>query len=319
MKCVLCHQRKGKRNCKHTSGQFICPSCCAATRRTECAGCSHYETSLAYQRDKQVRNSSFITEIMPDVDDRCDEALVLVDKGDISRGQALLEDLRREHPNYHMVLYGIGVCHAMRGETDEAIACFERAVEIYPAFAHAQYNLGESYRAKHDLEKTVKSYEAAILADGSDGEIGALARKRLDEIKAIVEKCGVSLSTYLRNRRTFDRGFVALQDGRSEAAIELFAQVLATENNHVQSYGNMGIAYARIGNRHKALECLNKALELDPEYEPALVNRLVIERLKEGEALPDFDRRELSYYSEFTLRGKSYVQQLADELKAGDK
>ena len=319
MKCVLCHERKGKRDCKLMSGQFICPSCCAATRRTECAGCSYYEASLAYQREKQMRNKVFITEIIPDVDDRCDEALVLIEKGDIGRGQALLEDLRREHPNYHMVLYGIGVCHGMRGQMDEAIACFERAVEIYPAFAHAQYNLGESYRKKLDLENAVRGFEAAIAADGSDGEAGQLARKRLDELEATVKTSGVDLSTYLRNRRIFDRGFVALQDRRFEAAIDLFAQVLATQNDHVQSYGNMGLAYARIGNRQKALECLNKALELDPGYEPALINRLVVERLKDGEALPDFDQRELNYYSEFKLRGKSYVQHLADELKADGK
>jgi tetratricopeptide (TPR) repeat protein len=320
MKCVLCHERKGKRDCKLMSSQFICPSCCAATRRTECAGCGHYETSLAYQREKLVRRKTVVNEILPDVDDRCDEALVLVDKGDISRGQALLEDLRRQHPNYHMVLYGIGVCHGMQGQMDEAIACFERAVEIYPAFAHAQYNLGESYRKKLDLENAVKAFEAAIAADDSDGEAGQLARKRLDELEATLKKTsGVGLSTYLRNLRIFERGFVALQDKRFEAAIDLFAQVLATQNDHVQSYGNMGLAYARIGNRQKALECLNKALELDPGYEPALVNRLVVERLKDGEALPDFDYRELNYYSDFKLRGKSYVQHLADELKTHEK
>jgi tetratricopeptide (TPR) repeat protein len=302
------------------SGQFICPSCCAAIRRTECAGCSHYETSLAYQREKQVRNKSFITEIIPDVDDRCDEALVLVEKGDISRGQALLEDLRRQYPNYHVVLYGIGVCHGMRGQTDEAIACFERAVEIFPAFAHAQYNLGESYRKKLDLENAVKAFEAAIAADDSDGEAGQLARKRLDELDATVKETGgIGLSTYIRNQKVFDRGFLALQERRFEAAIALFAQVLATQHDHVQSYGNMGLAYARIGNRQKALDCLNKALELDPEYEPALINRLAVEHMKDGETLPNVDYRELSYYSEFKLHGKSYVQHLADELKAGDK
>ncbi len=84
----------------------------------------------------------------------------------------------------------------------------------------------------------------------------------------------------------------------------------------MQSYGNMGLAYAILGNRRKALECLDKAIELDPEYEPAIVNRLAVASLKDGEALPDFDRSELDYYSEFKLRGKSYVQHLVNKLKA---
>ena len=99
----------------------------------------------------------------------------------------------------------------------------------------------------------------------------------------------------------------------------MFAQVLATQKDHVQSHGNMGIAYAGLGNRQQALECLDKAIELDPGYEPAMVNRLAIASLKDGEELPDFDRRELNYYSEFKLRGKSYVQHLVDELKACKK
>lgn len=319
MKCALCHESKGKRGCKLTSAQFICSSCCASTRRAECDGCSYYEASLVYQREKQVRKKTFITEIIPDVDDRCDEALALIEKGDIARGQAVLEDLRRQHPNYHTVLYGIGVCHGMQGQMDEAISCLERAVDIFPAFAHAHYNLGSSYRQKLDLENAVKAYEAAIAADGSDGEVGRLARARLDELEAIARTSGISLSTHIRNRRIFDRGFLALQDRRFQAAIDLFAQVLATQKDHVQSYGNMGLAYASLGNRQKALECLDKAIALDPEYEPAIVNRLAVASLKDGEALPDFDRRELNYYSDFKLQGRSYVQHLADELKAGGK
>ncbi len=319
MKCAVCHERKGKRGCKLVSMQFVCPSCCALTRRDECEGCGYYEISLEYQREKRVRSKSFITEVIDDLDDQCDEALALIQKGDIARGQALIEDLQREHPNYHSVLYAMGVCHGVKGELDEAISCLERAVEIYPPFAHAYYNMGTSYCQKFDLENAVKSYEMAIAADGSNGEIRRKARKQLDDLEAAVKASGITLSTHIRNRRIFDRGFLALQEGKCQAAIDLFAQVLATEKNHVQSYGNMGLAYAILGNRQKALECLDKAIELDPGYEPALVNRLAIASLKEGEALSDFDGHELSYYSEFKLRGRSYVQHLVDELKAGRK
>ena len=319
MKCALCHERKGKRGCKLVSAQLVCPSCCASTRRAECDGCGYYETSLEYQREKQVRTKPFITEVNPDVEDQCDEALALIDKGDIARGQAVLEDLRRQHPDYHSVLYGIGVCHLVKGQPDEAISCFERAVEIFPPFAHAYYNLGSCYCQKFDLENAVKAYESAIAADGRDGEVGRRARKQLDELEAIAKTSGVSLSTHIRNGRIYERGFLALQAGRFQAAIDLFAQVLATQKDHVQSYGNMGLAYAGLGNRQKALECLDKAIELDPGYEPAIVNRHVIANLNDGETLADFNRRDLNYYSEFKLQGKSYVQHLADELKARAK
>lgn len=87
----------------------------------------------------------------------------------------------------------------------------------------------------------------------------------------------------------------------------------------MQTYGNLGLAYAGLGNRQKALECLDKAIELDPEYEPALVNRLVVESLAEGEALPYGGAREVSYYSEFRGQNRSYLQQLTDDLVAAGK
>ena len=315
MKCALCHEKKGKRGCKLNSPWFICPSCCASSRRAECEGCGYYQASEVYQREKQARKNAFITEIIPDVDDRCDEALAFIERGDIARGQAMLEDLGRQHPDYHSVLFGLGVCHAMKGRTDEAISCLERAVEIFPAFANAHYNLGNCYRKKVDLENAVKAFNASIAIDGSDGEVGRLARERLEELEAICMEGGVSLSTHIRNRRIFDRGFLALQDKRFQAAIDLFAQVLTTQKDHVQSYGNMGLAYALLGSKQKALECLDKAIALDPKYEPAAINRLYVHTLKDGKAPPDFDAREISYYSEFKLQGKSYARHLADELK----
>jgi tetratricopeptide (TPR) repeat protein len=85
---------------------------------------------------------------------------------------------------------------------------------------------------------------------------------------------------------------------------------------HVQSYGNMGLAYAGLGNRQKALECLNKAIELDPEYEPAMINRIAVERLRDGEAMADQVFNEVDYYSEFKLPGRSYVRELAERLES---
>ena len=319
LKCALCHERKAKRGCKLNSAQLICPSCCASTRRAECDGCGYYQASEAYQREKHARKKAFIAEIIPDVDDQCDDALALVDSGDIARGQAMLEDLRRQYPDYHSVLYGLGVCHAVKGQPDEAISCLERAVEIFPALAHAQYNLGSCYRQKLDLENAVKAYNAAISVDGSEGEIGRLARERLDELEAMCMKGGVSLSTYIGNQRIYERGFFALQEKRFQAAIDLFAQVLATQKDHVQSWGNMGLAYAILGNKRKALECLDRALEIDPGYEPAKINRLSVQHFREGEAPPDFDAREINYYSDFKLQGRSYAQHLVDELKRWNK
>jgi tetratricopeptide (TPR) repeat protein len=93
-------------------------------------------------------------------------------------------------------------------------------------------------------------------------------------------------------------------------AIDLFRRVLSTDPKHVQSWGNLGLAYAGIGERGKALECLDKALELDPEYEIAAVNRIGIEKMREGERL-EGKIDSVDYYRDYKVRGKkSYIAEI---------
>lgn len=320
MKCPLCKHGNGKRVCKINSAQSICPPCCAKIRTDVCEGCSYYGPCLAYQREKQVSQKHLTVEILPEVDDRCHEALELAEMGKLAQAEAILEDLHRQHPKYHMVCYGIGACHVLRGDLDQAISCFEQVVEIFPILANAHYNLGVAYTQQVKLDKAVEAYERAITVDGRDGEVGRLARKKLDDLADLVrQNSGVSLAEYLDNLRVYDQAFAALREGQYPLAIRLFAQVLKTDKNHVQSYGNMGLAYASLGNRRKALECLDKAIELDPGYEPAILNRQVVSSIAEGHALRIPELREISYYRDFRGSKGSFLQYLSQELAAQGK
>jgi tetratricopeptide (TPR) repeat protein len=319
MKCALCKENKGKRGCHLSADQLICPVCCASTRNFECGACGYYQSATTYQRLKQLQSKKFITEINPELDDLCDDALSLVENGNATQGRAQLEELQRHYPDYHSVLYGLGVCCAMQDKFDDATSFLERAVEIYPLFEHAYYNLGIAYSKTLDLERSVQAYKAVISIDGEHGQVGSQARARIQEFEAMMKESGTTLSAYLRGHKLFDQGFLALQEKKYETAIGLFAQVLEILKDHVQSYGNMGLAYAILGEKQKALECLNKAIELDPEYEPAIMNRRAVLAAQEVEPVPALGFREISYYREFKLRGKSYIRQLANKLLPNHK
>jgi tetratricopeptide (TPR) repeat protein len=74
--------------------------------------------------------------------------------------------------------------------------------------------------------------------------------------------------------------------GQWEQALAGFKEVLALNPNTHQAYGNMGICHGILGRRDEALAAIDKALEIEPDYEVALLNRVGIEDLKEGERLP---------------------------------
>jgi len=82
-----------------------------------------------------------------------------------------------------------------------------------------------------------------------------------------------------------------MENKEREKALNGFKNVLSAIPKHVQCYGNIGICYTSLGQKQKALETFDKALELDPTYTPAIENRKLTSALKEGEQLADVGNR----------------------------
>jgi len=204
----------------------------------------------------------------------------------------------------------MGVCHVLQDKFEEAIEFFKRAVDIFPYLTEAHFNMAMAYIKLGDIAGVVRGFREVIRVGGNE-ELVSEAKRRLDDLEVTIKELnGFNLDTYLNNSETFDKAFAALQNNEFVSAINLFKRVLATDPKHVQSWGNLGLAYAGMGKKDKALECLDKALELDPEYEIAAVNRIAIEKLREGERL-EGKIDSVNYYRDYKVRGKkSYIAEI---------
>jgi len=107
--------------------------------------------------------------------------------------------------------------------------------------------------------------------------------------------------------------------GQIEDAISHFKKAIHTflaaeriVNAIPQVYGNLGICYAQLGRKSDALAAFDKALELDPQYELAMVNKAMTETLAEGEKL-DSKVKTVEYYKDFPMQNRSYVQYFLDQ------
>jgi tetratricopeptide (TPR) repeat protein len=107
-----------------------------------------------------------------------------------------------------------------------------------------------------------------------------------------------SLDACLANAQLFDEAFQCLAGRQFKQAVELFERVLSQNPRHVQSHGNTALAYAGLGRRSEAMACLERALELDPGYEPALYNRRLVEQMPDGEPLIPDGMAEVNHYAD---------------------
>jgi tetratricopeptide (TPR) repeat protein len=264
--------------------------------------------------EKPIREKPFIAQIIPEIDEECDRILSVVESGNLKRGENLMKELYKKYPDYHTVLYGMGVCSAFQDKFEEAIEFFKRAVAIFPYLIEAHFNMAMAYTKLGDIAGMVSGFREVIRV-GGDQELVSEAKRRLDDLEKMVREDKVfNLDTYVKNSETYNRAFSALEKREFMSAINLFRRVLETDPKHVQSWGNLGLAYASVGERGKALECLDKALGLDPEYEVAAVNRIAIEELREGERL-EGKMDSVDYYRDYKGKGKkSYLAETIRNL-----
>src|SRR5438132_9690074 len=90
----------------------------------------------------------------------------------------------------------------------------------------------------------------------------------------------VTIETHdLKTGETVVSRFMPLQ------SIQLDLEDQKNPRINVTVRSDLGLAYAALGDQLAAIRHLDKAIELDPDYEPAIVNRRVIFALQPAERL----------------------------------
>lgn len=145
---------------------------------------------------------------------RLDEAIRLLDDGKRSKAQEILEQLRVEEPDNHLVLYDLGRCYMWDTSTCEAaIEVLERCIQLAPDFVKAYYRLGAVYKFCGRTREAVNVLE--------------IAREKEPEASYVLE----------------DLGSLYNKQGRFAEAIECFELVRILRDGEYL-YVNYGLAKA---------------------------------------------------------------------------
>lgn len=315
--CTLCAKNKARRKCKIQQDKLICPSCCAELRNPDCEDCRYFTTAKQYQisKNQKVKKKHFILEINEEVENAVNDALALVERGDIGKGEEILRELQTQYPRNHMVNYGIGAANALKGQYDDAIKYFTRATDIFPYFIEAHFNKAVAYKGNLDIKNAVRSFKEVIAIGNPHDDMVQKANSFVAELEQqIMATNNITLEQYFQAQEKFEIAFSHMEKKEWQKAIRGFEECLMINRRHPQSYGNLGICYAQIGRKSEALEALDKALDIDPKYEPAIVNRAVIESLDEGGKLEQEGFMSIDYYKDYSIKKKSFVESIQSKL-----
>jgi len=286
-KCSICGKRKGKRICLRQQDTLICSLCCGVNRDESCAGCEHHAHAQAYQASRSGRGAPpdghYIIEINPEVEDAVNAALELAERGKTGEARRAIDELRREHPRNHLVCYAVGTLYAVEGNHTEAIEWFDKSIAIYPYFLEAHFNRAVAYQKQLDVGNAIRAYQKVVEIGDPKEPCVKQARSFIDDFgKSIKRSDGVDLETYLESEDEFDRAYALMEAGEWKQALKGFQAAAAKTDHNAPTHGNIGICHAQMGQKAAALAAFDRALEIDPTYEPAMTNRAGAERMTEG-------------------------------------
>ena len=235
-------------------------------------------------------------------DEWCDEVSCLIEDKHFRDARNEIQEMLERYPERWEPLYLKGTCLAMEGKPDQAIPLLNQVVAAEPS-PEAYLNLATAHQTLFHLEEWITCLKKVVDLDGEAGQCGHRAKVCIDEFEASIRKSdGISLDRYFALNKIYDQAFKDLNAGHFEAAIRGFSEVLEVLPRHVQSYGNLGLAYAGQGERDRAIACLDKAIELDADYQPAIYNRRIL-LASPDEQLEVQSLREIDFYGDRARAG----------------
>lgn len=311
--CVVCSVARGRRVCMINDNALICPICCAKTRHSECEGCEYYEKAFEFGKQKvqAAKSRDYIFKIDPEIEEKVDNAMEMAEKGSVSSAENEITKLLIKHPNNHSVQFAMGVICLIKKNDDGAIKYFDRAIAIFPDFIEAWFNKGAAHQQRLEVREMIHSYQKVIeLGDPKEDFVRQAKNVLTGFEKQVKKESGINLDAYIQAMEKFTSAFSEMENRNWERALSGFQEVLSANPTHVQSFGNLGICYAALGRKQDALSALNRALELDPKYEPAIINREMVKSLREGERANIPQAKPIEYYKDFSMKKKSLIGDL---------
>ena len=144
--------------------------------------------------------------------------------------------------NNYLAHRNLGFTYYMKGQMDEALSQFQKAVLLEPDAAEAYDHLGITFFNKGQLDEAIRQFGVAL---------------RLDPDYADAH---------------YNLGVLFYQQGRSDQARRQFQETIRLKPDHAEAHQNLGVTLGLEGHTEEAIRQFQEALRLKPDYADARKN-----------------------------------------------
>ncbi|MCP4130204.1 MAG: tetratricopeptide repeat protein [bacterium] len=244
------------------------------------------------------------------IEEKIDKALALITNDNVKKGGQILTGLLKKYPQNSKAHYGMGILSVYKDDMDSGINYFNNAIEIEPGFVEAHFNKAVACMKNIDMLGTLKSFKKVDETGDPHDPLVQKAQEYLKDFEQeFTKKEGANIDSYIEAAEIFGNAVTYLAEENWEEALVFFKESLDIIDDNYQAYGNMAICYAKLGKKKLALEALDKSLAINPDYELALVNKIKVKLMEEGQTL-EAKSEVIDYEKEYSLKNKSYIKEV---------
>jgi tetratricopeptide (TPR) repeat protein len=173
------------------------------------------------------------------------------------------------NPTSLVVYSNLGVDLLEKGQWDEAMAIFQKAVEAAPDNANAHYNLGNAFLSKGKVDEATAQFQKALeinpdLAEAHSNLGKVLAQQGQMDAAMVQFQEALEINPDLVQART-NLGNAFLSKGQVDEAVAQFQKALEINPNFAGAHSNLGYAFIQKGQVDEAIAQFQNALAIDPQ------------------------------------------------------
>jgi tetratricopeptide (TPR) repeat protein len=197
-------------------------------------------------------------------------ANVFIEKGQVDDAMVQYQKALEVNPNYAEALNNLGLALFRKGWVDDAVAQFQKALAINSNYVLAHNNLGLALVQRGQVDDAVAHYRKALEIKPDFAEahsnlgVALLQKGQLDDAVAHYQRA-LEISPDSPEAH-YNLGNTLFQKGRVDDAVAHYQKALEINPNYAEAHNNLGLAIFRKGQVNDAVAHYQRALEISPDY-----------------------------------------------------
>jgi tetratricopeptide (TPR) repeat protein len=237
-------------------------------------GCAYHQTSFWFDGETLWRRAIDCT--LPNAIAHTDLGTILTQRGQLDEAMAEFQKALEIEPDYEHAHRNLGALLASVGRLDEGIGHLRKALEINPNYSDAHNNLGIALRDQGNIDAAIAEFRKALesnldnTAAYNNLATVLLSLGRVDEAVVLYRKA-LAIDPQMAEFHYSLAKALAKQGKLDEAAAE-FDRTLAITPDNAETHNNLAAALAMRGRLDEAIVHFQAALKIKPNYPNAHKN-----------------------------------------------